>query len=121
MRFFLDISVSKIIMVLVALGVGICVTSIEIAEGGSGHQAGYDWAESNNVDDPSNCYSAHPGRWAGDNINNSQSFTEGCLEYLRDNGYTDEDDEPRDLPGGDDEDASNVVLDEENEESEEDY
>lgn len=57
------------------------------------HDAGYNWADNRGIDDPDDCYSSQPGRWAGDYINNSRSFTEGCLEYLKDEGVTDEDDE----------------------------
>jgi len=39
----------------------------------SGHQAGYDWAERNGIDDNDDCDS------------NSQSFTEGCLVYVEEN------------------------------------
>jgi hypothetical protein len=39
----------------------------------SGHDAGYRWAEQNDIDDPDDCYG------------NSQSFIEGCREYAEDN------------------------------------
>lgn len=39
----------------------------------SGHQAGYDWAESNSIDDEDDC------------TGNSQSFIEGCKEYVEEN------------------------------------
>lgn len=48
----------------------------------SGHEAGYAWAESNGWDDESYCYTVYGGY-----INNSPSFTEGCLQYLEDEGY----------------------------------
>jgi len=35
----------------------------------SGHEAGYRWAEDNDIDDPDDCYG------------NSQSFIEGCRQY----------------------------------------
>lgn len=41
----------------------------------SGHQAGYDWAEENNITDVSKCNG------------NSRSFDEGCQAYLEENGY----------------------------------
>ena len=40
----------------------------------SGHQAGYDWAESNDISDPDDCGG------------NSQSFIEGCQEYAEERG-----------------------------------
>jgi hypothetical protein len=70
---------------------------------GEGHDSGYDWAESEGIDDDSDCYSSQPGRWAGDNINNSPSFTEGCLEYVEE---TEEDeDEHEDEDEDEDEDG----------------
>jgi hypothetical protein len=55
---------------------------------GEGHDAGYEWAQQNGIDDPSYCYSSEGGY-----INNSPSFTAGCLAYLQDEGIVDEDDE----------------------------
>ena len=65
--------------------------SVPLAQAGEGHDAGYSWAAEKGIDDPDNCYSA-----SGQAINNSPSFTEGCLEYLQENGITNEDDEPID-------------------------
>lgn len=39
----------------------------------SGHQAGYQWAEDNDIDDESDC------------TGNSQSFIEGCIAYVEEN------------------------------------
>ena len=39
----------------------------------SGHQAGYDWAETNDITDPDDC------------SGNSQSFIEGCQAYAEEN------------------------------------
>jgi hypothetical protein len=39
----------------------------------SGHEAGYEWAEVNGIDDPDDC------------SGNSQSFIEGCREYAEEN------------------------------------
>lgn len=39
----------------------------------SGHEAGYEWAEENFVDDPDDC------------VGNSFSFEEGCIAYLEEN------------------------------------
>lgn len=41
----------------------------------SGHEAGYDWAAENGIDDPYDCGG------------NSQSFIEGCMVYAEENGY----------------------------------
>jgi hypothetical protein len=58
---------------------------------GEGHDAGRAWAESKGIDNPDDCLSKYPGRWENDNINNSPSFTEGCLEYLQEEGITNDD------------------------------
>jgi hypothetical protein len=42
---------------------------------GSGHQAGYDWAEEHSISDESDCEEA------GDH-SNSPSFAEGCTAYV---------------------------------------
>ncbi|UVE17163.1 hypothetical protein NVV93_16485 [Pseudomonas sp. LS44] len=49
----------------------------------SGHQAGYDWAEENDIDDESACDTP------------SNSFNEGCQSYVEggDGAVTSEDDE----------------------------
>lgn len=52
----------------------------------SGHQAGYDWAEQNDVDDESSCSTP------------STSFNEGCASFVEENastlsGYADDDNE----------------------------
>jgi len=39
----------------------------------SGHEAGYQWAEDNDIDDADDC------------TGNSQSFIEGCEAYVEDN------------------------------------
>lgn len=39
----------------------------------SGHEAGYQWAEKNGIDDPEDC------------DGNSMSFIEGCREYAEEN------------------------------------
>ena len=72
-----------------------CLSSyfMSIAFAGEGHDAGREWAEQQGIDSPDDCRNNYPGRWVDDNINNSPSFTEGCLEYLRDEGITNDDDE----------------------------
>ena len=58
---------------------------------GEGHDAGYNWASENGIDDPDNCSSRDGG-----SINNSPSFTEGCLQYLQDSDITNDDDDDDD-------------------------
>ena len=58
-----------------------------------GHDAGYEWASDNGIDDPDECRSSQPGRWKDNNINNSEDFTEGCLQFLRDEEIIDDSDE----------------------------
>ena len=51
----------------------------------SGHQAGYDWAEQNDVDDESSCSTP------------SASFNQGCESYIEENAASvSEDDEAED-------------------------
>jgi len=53
----------------------------------SGHQAGYDWAEQNDIDDENSCSTP------------SQSFNEGCQSYVEGSGgvaLSDEEDEDED-------------------------
>ncbi|MCD7037025.1 hypothetical protein LRQ11_03770 [Pseudomonas sp. MAFF 311095] len=47
----------------------------------SGHQAGYDWAEQNDVDDESSCSTP------------SASFNQGCESYVEENAASVSDDE----------------------------
>jgi len=47
----------------------------------SGHQAGYDWAEQNDVDDESSCSTP------------SASFNQGCESYVEENAASDDEDE----------------------------
>ncbi|MCL2591091.1 MAG: hypothetical protein FWD67_09530 [Betaproteobacteria bacterium] len=47
----------------------------------SDHQAGYDWAEENNIDDPKDCNG------------NSQLFIDGCRSYAEEDGQIDRGDE----------------------------
>ena len=44
----------------------------------SGHEAGYDWAEENGIDDPDDC------------DGNSDSFIEGCQSYAEEQSADDE-------------------------------
>ncbi len=82
--------------ILICLLICLHLSLLQIAIAGEGHNAGREWAEKNGIDNPDDCRSQYPGRWVGDNINNSPSFTEGCLEYLRDEGITNDDDEIKD-------------------------
>lgn len=50
----------------------------------SGHQAGYDWAEQNDVDDESSCSTP------------SASFNQGCESYVEENAASVSDDEEDD-------------------------
>lgn len=81
-------------MRILGLLIGTLISAAALA--GEGHRAGYDWASQRGIDDPDSCYSRSGGA-----INNSPSFTEGCLEYLRDENITNDDDE---LVDEDDED-----------------
>ncbi|MDR1314884.1 MAG: hypothetical protein LBQ12_14640, partial [Deltaproteobacteria bacterium] len=55
----------------------------------SGHQAGYDWAESGGVGDSDDC------------VGNSRSFEEGCRAWVQEQGYEpglDSEFDPQDVP-----------------------
>jgi len=80
-------------IILIVIFICLHLNNTQVATAGEGHDAGREWAEQNGIDDPDDCQSQYFGRWADDNINNSPSFTEGCLEYLRDEGITNDDDE----------------------------
>ncbi len=58
-------------------GSGLTYQGYPCTEDCSGHEAGYEWAWENDIDDPYDCDS------------NSQSFTEGCWSYVQEN-YGDE-------------------------------
>jgi len=63
----------------------------------SGHEAGYQWAEDNGIDDESDC------------TGNSQSFIEGCIAYVEENsddgyGLTEDDEEYNEDEGEDSDD-----------------
>lgn len=45
----------------------------DCTENCSGHEAGYEWAEENDIDDPDDC------------DGNSNSFNEGCEAYVEEN------------------------------------
>lgn len=94
---------AKFVIVIVSI---LFLSSLALA--GEGHDAGQEWAEQNGIDDPDNCHSAYPGRWDGDNINNSPSFTEGCLEHLRNEGITNDDDEIDDSDTSDEEEDTDL-------------
>lgn len=50
----------------------------------SGHEAGYQWAEDNSIDDPDDC------------SGNSDSFIEGCQAYAEEQSESDKDDDEAD-------------------------
>ncbi|WP_246681379.1 hypothetical protein [Mesorhizobium sp. B2-3-14] len=50
----------------------------------SGHQAGYDWAERNDISDADDC------------VGNSQSFNEGCQAYVEEQQAAPDDEVPAD-------------------------
>lgn len=80
-------------MFLVCLLSCLHLSLIQIAFAREGQEAGREWAEREGIDNPDDCRSEYPGKWADENINNPPSFTEGCLEYLRDEGITNDDNE----------------------------
>jgi hypothetical protein len=77
--------VMKLYFVLICLISFFCSS---YAFAGEGHDAGRNWAEEREVDDPDECYNS-----SGGSINNSASFTEGCLEYMEENKDNDAEEE----------------------------
>lgn len=63
----------------------------------SGHEAGYNWAESHDISDEDDCDQAGE-------TSNSPSFAEGCKAYVRGNSPDEESDGDAD---GDDQDSDN--------------
>ncbi|TWC27596.1 MULTISPECIES: hypothetical protein [unclassified Pseudomonas] len=70
-----------------ALALGITTVNAATFDGNtclgdcSGHQAGYDWAEQNDVDDESSCSTPSP------------SFNQGCESYVEENAASVSDDD----------------------------
>jgi lipocalin len=54
----------------------------------SGHEAGYNWAEENGIQDEDDCD-------ATEEHSNSPSFAEGCKAYVNDNSSPDDDDDQK--------------------------
>ncbi len=85
----------SVLVLLAAFGVahGATFDSYECLDDCSGHQAGYDWAEENDIDDDSACST------------NSPSFNEGCQSFVDGGGgvIDDEDDSGWDDDEEDDE------------------
>lgn len=65
------------------------------ASAGEGHDAGYKWAEKKSIEDPAQCESSQKGKWLNDNIKNSSSFSEGCLDYLKTENISKSEDEEK--------------------------
>jgi len=78
--------------------VSLCVAQIAVAD--EDYDAGWTWADDNGIVDPSDCKNQSTDQ-NGDNMNKSPSFTQGCMDYLRQQGINNNDDE--DMPDdGDD-------------------
>ena len=61
---------------------------------GSGHEAGYNWAEEHDIDDEDDCDTAGE-------TSNSPSFAEGCRAYVEENAPDKDDGSGDDIPDGD--------------------
>ena len=71
---------------------------------GSGHEAGYNWAEEHDIDNEDDCDAA------GD-TSNSPSFAEGCKAYVNCDSPDEEDnDEPENQTDSDDDPQHSAVL-----------
>lgn len=80
-------------MFLICLLSCLHLSIFQVACADEGHKAGREWAEREGIYDPGDCRITYPGRWTDDNNDNSGSFTEGCLEFLREQGITNDEDE----------------------------
>lgn len=66
------------LVLLAAAAQGQSYDPADCTEDCSGHDAGYEWAEENDIDDTSDC------------DGNSNSFNEGCEAYVEENEEEDE-------------------------------
>ncbi len=71
-------------MLMIGAAHGQSFHGYDCTEDCSGHEAGYEWAEENDIDDVDDC------------SGNSNSFIEGCQSYVEENYDEDEDDEEED-------------------------
>ena len=62
-------------------GSGLTFHGYDCTEDCSGHEAGYQWAEEHEINDPDDC------------SGNSQSFIEGCQAYAEEQGESPDDDD----------------------------
>ena len=69
-----------------------CMNLPQIASADDDYDAGWAWAEQNEVVSPDDCQSRSSDKTGGD-TNRSPSFVEGCMNYLRDQGIINNDDE----------------------------
>lgn len=60
----------------IAIALLVLTTAPSIASAGEGYDAGYDWAEANDIDDASDCSTPSP------------SFNDGCEDYVNENTLT---------------------------------
>ncbi|MCY1460712.1 hypothetical protein D9M71_782940 [compost metagenome] len=80
----------SVLVLLVAFGVahGATFDGYDCLDDCSGHQAGYDWAEENDVDDDSACSTDSPSFNEG-----CQSFVDGGSGFINDGEDDDEEEE----------------------------
>lgn len=88
-----------LVALLPTLATAASFNGYECTEDCSGHEAGYEWAEKNEIEDESDCDTP------------SNSFTEGCISYLEEKVTEQEEGNPEEEDGEDSE-----LTDRENEE-----
>lgn len=81
------------IVLLPALATAASFNGYECTEDCSGHEAGYEWAEKNEISDEDDCDSK------------SDSFTEGCVSYVEEKTVEQEEENTEDEDSEDSESA----------------
>jgi len=84
--------------------VSLCVAQIAIAD--EDYDAGWTWADENGIVDPSDCQN-QPTDQTGDDMNKSPSFTQGCMDYVRQQGNNNNDNEDTPEDGDDNSEDEN--------------
>ena len=84
--------------------VSLCVAQIAIAD--EDYDAGWAWADENGIVDPSDCKDQSTDQ-TGDDMNKSPSFIQGCVDYVRQQGANNNDNEDMPDDGNDNSDDEN--------------
>lgn len=83
-----------------------CMNLPQIASADDDYDAGWAWAEQNRIVNPDDCQ-RQPSVQTGSDMEKSDSFIEGCMDYLRDKGVVSNDDESMPDDGDDNSGSDN--------------